>query len=139
MKALVKKAKGKGQIELLDYPVPQVKEGYVLLRIEAAGICGSDLKIYNDDHPYFPPVILGHEFSGEIVEVGPGVQGWKKGDRVVSEVHGSGLRPLSFLPLRGEACLSFKEGVGMGNRWRICRICECPFLAPSPDTRGGLL
>jgi L-iditol 2-dehydrogenase len=88
MKALVKKAKGKGEIELLDYPVPPVKEGYVLLRIAAAGICGSDLKIYNDDHPYFPPVILGHEFSGEIVEVGPEVKGWKKGERVVSEVHG---------------------------------------------------
>jgi L-iditol 2-dehydrogenase len=88
MKALVKKAKGKGQIELLDYPVPQVKEGYVLIRIKAAGICGSDLKIYNDDHPYFPPVVLGHEFSGEVVEIGSGVQGWKKGDRVVSEVHG---------------------------------------------------
>lgn len=88
MKALVKKAKGKGQIELLDYPIPPVKEGYVLLRIAAAGICGSDLKIYNDDHPYFPPVILGHEFSGEIVEVGSGVKGWKKGERVVSEVHG---------------------------------------------------
>jgi L-iditol 2-dehydrogenase len=88
MKALVKKTKGKGQIELLDYPVPPVKEGYVLLRIAVAGICGSDLKIYNDDHPYFPPVILGHEFSGEIVEVGPGVKGWEKGGRVVSEVHG---------------------------------------------------
>lgn len=88
MKALVKKTKGKGQIELLDYPVPQVKEGYVLLRIEAAGICGSDLKIYNDDHPYFPPVVLGHEFSGKVIEIGPGVQDWEKGDRVVSEVHG---------------------------------------------------
>lgn len=88
MKALVKKTKGIGQIELLEYPVPRVKEGYVLLRIAAAGICGSDLKIYNDDHPYFPPVILGHEFSGEIVDVSPGVKGWEKGDRVVSEVHG---------------------------------------------------
>src|SRR4030042_2790603 len=88
MKALVKKAKGIGQIELLNYSVPQVKEGYVLLRIEAAGICGSDLKIYNDDHPYFPPVILGHEFSGEIAEVGPGVKGWEQGDGGVSEGRG---------------------------------------------------
>jgi L-iditol 2-dehydrogenase len=72
----------------LDYPVPPVKEGTVLLRIAAAGICGSDLKIYDDDHPYFPPVILGHEFSGEIVEVGPAVKGWEDGERVVSEVHG---------------------------------------------------
>jgi L-iditol 2-dehydrogenase len=88
MQALVKKAKGKGQIELMDYPAPKVREGYVLLQIVAAGICGSDLKIYDDEHPYFPPVILGHEFSGEIVEVGSGVEGWKKGERVVSEVHG---------------------------------------------------
>ena len=88
MKALVKKAKGKGQIELMDYPVPQVKEGYVLIKIKAAGICGSDLKIYDDDHPYYPPVVLGHEFSGVIEEMGSGVEGWRTGDRVVSEVHG---------------------------------------------------
>ena len=88
MKALVKKAKGKGQIEMMDYPVPQVKEGYVLIKIKAAGICGSDLKIYDDDHPYYPPVVLGHEFSGVIEEIGSGVQGWRTSDRVVSEVHG---------------------------------------------------
>ena len=52
MKALVKKAKGIGQIELLDYPIPQVNAENVLLRIEVAGICGSDLHIYNDRHPY---------------------------------------------------------------------------------------
>jgi threonine dehydrogenase-like Zn-dependent dehydrogenase len=77
------KAKGKGQIELMDYPAPQVKEGYVLLRIEVAGICGSDLKIYADDHPYFPPVILGHEFSGVIEEVGAG---FRAGDETVSSL-----------------------------------------------------
>lgn len=88
MEALVKKAKGKGKIELMDYPIPQVKEGYALIGVKAVGICGSDLEIYRDEHPYFPPVVLGHEFSGEIVEVGPGVQGWKEGNRVVSEVHG---------------------------------------------------
>jgi len=88
MKALVKKAKGKGKIELMDYPVPQIREGYVRIKIKAAGICGSDLKIYDDDHPYYPPVVLGHEFSGVIEEMGPGVEDWKTGDRVVSEVHG---------------------------------------------------
>ncbi len=88
MKALVKKGKGKGLIELLEYPVPPVKQGYVRIKIKAAGICGSDLKIYNDDHPYYPPVILGHEFSGVIEEIGPGVDGWRAGERVVSEVHG---------------------------------------------------
>ena len=88
MKALVKKGKGKGLIELLEYPIPPVKQGYVRIKIKAAGICGSDLKIYDDDHPYYPPVVLGHEFSGVIEEMGPGVEDWKTGDRVVSEVHG---------------------------------------------------
>ena len=114
MKALVKKAKGKGQIELLDYPVPQVKEGYVLLRIESAGICGSDLKIYNDDHPYFPPVVLGHEFSGEVVEIGPGVQGWKRGDRVVSEVHGLVCGHCRFCLSGEKHVCPFKRALGWG-------------------------
>ena len=88
MEALVKTGKGKGLIELQERPVSPLREGYVRIRIEAAGICGSDLKIRNDEHPYFPPVVLGHEFSGVVADVGPGVEGWKAGDRVVSEVHG---------------------------------------------------
>ena len=114
MKALVKKANGKGQIELMDYPVPQVRDGYVLLRIEAAGICGSDLKIYADDHPYFPPVILGHEFSGVIEEEGPGVQGWKKGDPVVSEVHGLVCGRCRFCLSGEKHVCPFKRALGWG-------------------------
>ena len=41
----------------------------------------------HDEFPYWPPVILGHEFSGEIVEIGPGVTLYKTGDRVVGEPH----------------------------------------------------
>jgi len=87
MRALVKTAKGQGQLELRDGPLPKVETGEVLLRVRACGICGSDLKIQDDQHPYMPPVVIGHEFAGEIVEVGDGVSGWQVGDRVVAEQH----------------------------------------------------
>ena len=87
MRALVKTAKGPGKLELQEVPTPQEEAGEVLLRVRACGICGSDLKIQDDQHPYTPPVVIGHEFAGEIVEVGADVSGWIVGDKVVSEQH----------------------------------------------------
>jgi L-iditol 2-dehydrogenase len=87
MKALVKTRKGRGCVEILDVPEPSIAEGEVLISVKACGVCGTDLHIYHDEFPYWPPVILGHEFSGEIVAVGTRVAGWKIGDRVVGEPH----------------------------------------------------
>jgi len=87
MRALVKTTRGQGYLVLQDVPTPQIDAGEVLLRVRACGICGSDLKIQDDQHPYTPPVVIGHEFAGEIVEVGASVSNWKVGDRVVSEQH----------------------------------------------------
>lgn len=83
MKALVKYAKGPGNITLKDVPEPQTKEGYIIVDVKAAGICASDLLIIHDKgHPYEPPVILGHEFSGVVAE---DKGEWRKGDRVTSQ------------------------------------------------------
>ncbi len=87
MQALVKTARGSGHLELRDVPAPVLDRGEVLIRVRACGICGSDLKIQDDQHPYSPPVVIGHEFAGEIAEVGEGAGGWAVGDRVVSEQH----------------------------------------------------
>jgi len=87
MRALVKFAKGQGYLELREMPSPQAGTGEVLVRVRACGICGSDLKIQDDQHPYTPPVVIGHEFSGEIVGVGDSVSYWQVGDRVVAEQH----------------------------------------------------
>lgn len=87
MKALVKTNHGPGNLELRDVPVPQINSDEVLIKVRACGICGSDLKIEDDQHPYTPPVVVGHEFSGEIVHLGENVDGWSVGDRVVSEQH----------------------------------------------------
>ena len=85
MKAVVKYGKGKGLVEIQEVPEPKMKEDEVLIEVKAVSVCGSDLHIYHDAHPYWPPVILGHEFSGVIAEVGKEVKGWKIGDRIVSE------------------------------------------------------
>jgi len=87
MKALVKTGKGVGLIEVRDVPVPAIGDDEVLIEIKAAGICGTDLHIYHDQFPYWPPVILGHEFAGIIAAAGKNVRGWKPGDRVVGEPH----------------------------------------------------
>jgi L-iditol 2-dehydrogenase len=85
MKAVVKYGKGKGLVEIREVPEPKNKEDEVLIEVKAVSVCGSDLHIYHDSHPYWPPVVLGHEFSGVIMEVGKDVKGWKAGDRIVTE------------------------------------------------------
>jgi len=87
MLALVKTKKGVGHLELREVPKPEWGPDEVLIEIKAAGICGTDIHVKHDNFPYWPPVILGHEFAGVIVEVGSEVKGYRVGDRVVGEPH----------------------------------------------------
>jgi len=74
-------------MELQEVSTPEVAPDEVLIRVRACGVCGSDLKIFDDHHPYTPPVVVGHEFSGEIEKLGGKVSKWQVGDSVVSEQH----------------------------------------------------
>ena len=87
MKAVVKTRKATGCIELQELAIPTPASDEVLAKVYAAGVCGTDLGIYRDKpgQIYYPPVVLGHEFSGTIVELGKNVSGWKVGDEVVAE------------------------------------------------------
>jgi len=76
---------GKEKIEVKDTPVPAPGAGEVLLRVRACGICGSDLHFYRGEFPALPTISPGHEFAGEVTEVGEGVQGFASGHRVVAE------------------------------------------------------
>lgn len=87
MKALVKTQKGVGYVEVRDVPEPSPNAGEAKIRIAACGVCGSDIHVYHDTFPYWPPVILGHEFTGTIVELGPECGRLRVGDRVVAEPH----------------------------------------------------
>lgn len=82
------KTEPKPGIKLCEVPKPQVKPGFTLLRVKACGICGSDVHIYDWTPGYevmipFMPVILGHEFAGEVIDIGEGPTELKVGDRVV--------------------------------------------------------
>lgn len=87
MKALVKTKKGVGFVEVRDVPEPSPGPGEVKIRVAACGICGSDIHVRHDTFPYWPPVVLGHEFTGTVVECAPDCRRIKQGDRVVAEPH----------------------------------------------------
>lgn len=85
MKALVKTEPGFGHLEVLDQDEPQVGPDQVKIRVKYAGVCGSDIHTYEGHYQVKTPVTLGHEFSGEIAEVGENVTEFQVGDRVTSE------------------------------------------------------
>ena len=87
MRALVKRMPGPGAIELLEVAEPAPGRGEVLIRVHAAGICGTDLHILHGRPPVELryPVVLGHELAGVIAAVGPEVAALRPGDPVVAE------------------------------------------------------
>jgi L-iditol 2-dehydrogenase len=87
MRALMKVASGPGHVELRDITEPLPEPGQVVLAVTYAGICGTDLHILADEFPNWPPVVLGHEFTGYVQAAGPGVDPGLIGSRVVCEPH----------------------------------------------------
>jgi threonine 3-dehydrogenase len=90
MRAVVKAAAAPGA-EIHEVPTPTCGPGQLLLKVLRAGVCGTDLHIWKWDRwsqsRIKPPVTLGHEFVGEILEIGPGVTGYALGERVSCESH----------------------------------------------------
>lgn len=106
MKAVVKRATGAGNVQLMDVPEPRLRPGHVIVEVEAAGICGTDLHIQEDEYPSNPPVILGHEFSGTVVDVAPDVASTLLGRRVT--------------------CLPYFSSCGVCEACRVGRWNLCP-------------
>ncbi len=90
MKALVKLKPGMG-LALEEVEIPKIKSDEVLIKVKATAICGTDLHIWNWDNwaskTIKTPMTVGHEFMGEISEIGDDVEGLKLGDRVSAESH----------------------------------------------------
>lgn len=86
MKALLKKSEGHDQMEVVDIKEPTVSGDLVKIKVAYTGVCGTDLHIFNGLYPSArTPLILGHEFSGVVTDVGPDVKNTKIGQRVTSE------------------------------------------------------
>src|SRR5947199_3596802 len=78
---------GKEDIKIEQVPIPLLEYGEVLVKVNVALTCGTDLKVYQRGYHarmIAPPALFGHELAGVIEEVGPGVRGFKKGTRVVA-------------------------------------------------------
>jgi threonine 3-dehydrogenase len=90
MKAIAKVKPAYG-LELIETNVPQIKNDEILIKVHVSSICGTDLHIYKWDKRsqdrLRPPVIVGHEVAGEVVEIGPHVKHIKVGDFVSAESH----------------------------------------------------
>ncbi len=90
MKALVKQTAGPGFV-LADVPEPRIRDDEVLIRVRRAGVCGTDVHIHEWDDwargRCHPPFVVGHEFAGDVVQVGQLVTDVREGDRVTAEGH----------------------------------------------------
>jgi len=78
---------GPEKIELRTIPIPEPAAGELLVKVRAATTCGTDVKTYRRGHPKFPPpFVFGHEFGGDVVKVGEGVERFREGMRVTANV-----------------------------------------------------
>ncbi|HLI63277.1 MAG TPA: zinc-binding dehydrogenase [Terriglobales bacterium] len=78
---------GKEDVKIEQVPIPTLEEGEVLVKVQVALTCGTDLKVYQRGYHarmIVPPALFGHELAGVVEEVGPNVKGFKKGMRVVA-------------------------------------------------------
>lgn len=76
---------GVGDLRVIDKDVPKISENEVLIEVGACGVCGTDLHFFKGEWKVKTPLVLGHEFSGTVVQTGSKVDSLKTGDHVVAE------------------------------------------------------
>ncbi len=126
--AVVNFAPEKGSVEIREIEKPEIGEEDVLLEVANVGVCGSDLHQWTADHswPVNYPVVLGHEFGGNIAALGSRVKGWKEGDRVVSET-AAVIDPDNPMSRRGLYNLDpRRKGFGYGVNGAMTRFVRVP-------------
>ena len=141
MKALVKKEAKEG-LWLEDVEVPKIGINDVLIKVEKASICGTDVHIYNWDSwaqkTIKPPLTIGHEFVGHIVELGENVHDFNIGDRVSAEGHVVCGRCRNCLAGRRHLCKS-PSGIGVNRNGAFAEYISVPvtntwYCDPSIDS-----
>ena len=125
MHALVKPAAAPG-MEMREVPVPSISATDVLVAVETASVCGTDLHIYHWDewaqNRIKPPYIPGHEFSGIVAAVGELVDE-RQGGRFRFGGNACGLRTLFAVPQRSGPRMPVREDPGRGCGWGVCGLC----------------
>jgi threonine dehydrogenase-like Zn-dependent dehydrogenase len=139
MRAFVKTAPGPGNMATIDVRLPEAAPGEAIVRIRQSGLCGTDVLLHDGvytgrNHPVPCPLIAGHEASGEVVSLGPGVEGLTVGARVAIEaVSGCGT---CFHCLRGRynICQDWHH-IGLTKHGVLAEFAALPSsaLIPLPD------
>jgi L-iditol 2-dehydrogenase len=138
MQAVVKEAPGEGAIRVREVDRPRPGPGQALIEVGASSVCGSDLHIWHwapAFHPILkPPRIVGHEFAGRVVELGPEVEGLAIGQRVAAE----SIVPCGRCPRcrqgRGSICDRFEvRGVHRDGGLAEFALAEAHLLHQLPD------
>jgi len=125
-------------VDVLELPVPTPEPGGVVIKMEATGICGSDLHPYRRPSPLHldPGFISGHEPCGVITEIGPGVTGWEVGERVVPYFRRTCLQCRNCLAGHRNLCLNRRASYGHqgcdGSHTEYMRV-EEPCLIRLPE------
>src|SRR6056297_3060333 len=91
MKAAFKENRKKG-LTIIDLPKPKISNNEILIKVKKAAVCGTDIHLYEwnnwcENVNAKNPMIIGHEFSGEVIEIGNNVKSIKIGDKVAGETH----------------------------------------------------
>jgi L-iditol 2-dehydrogenase len=135
---LGKLAPGKGNLGLREYEVPDPGPGQVLVEVIAAGICGTDLHIADDEFPSHPPVTMGHEVSGEVTAVGPGGDSSLIGGRFAIETYFSYCEVCAFCRTGSPNLCTERRSIGSHVDGGFARWLVVPArnLHPLPDTVG---
>ena len=108
-----------GPFEISELELDGPREDEVLVRFDYAGLCHTDEHMRNGDLSFQPPMVGGHEGSGVIEEVGPGVRHLKPGDHFVT----------SWMPSCGRCrfCVSGQSNPAAARTWPWCRRGRCPW------------
>ncbi len=112
MKALAKVKSGYDNMKLVEMEEPKVYGDRVKIKVAYSGICGSDLHSFKGEYNKKIPVVLGHEFSGVVVEVGENVRKIKVGDRVTSETTFETCGTCIYCQTKDYNLCSSREGIG---------------------------
>lgn len=113
MKALTKTNPGYDQMEMLDVEQPKASKDLVKIKVAYSGICGSDVHSFKGEYANIKtPVVLGHEFSGTVVEIGEAVKNIKIGDRVTSETTFETCGTCDYCKSKDYNLCSSRKGIG---------------------------
>ena len=126
------------KIRLEEIPIPEVGVGDVLLRPHFCGVCGTDLHAPSMSAPFRSGVVMGHEFSGEVVATGAQVEGWEPGTRVVVNPNGNRCGACGACrDARFNLCRSvFENGIGIRHDGGMAEFVtvDPKVLHPLPDS-----